>query len=247
MMAFPTRQEEQLMFLKKTVDLMEETQAAIKKIVDLTEETQAATSLVELRDIGATSGVGFNHFFLNVFGVKACLYNFEGNRFLLKRFMSIILMVVSFLDLGEECNYKLLRQSTKKGFVRHMERWYYEVESQNVRKKTESYLFEEADLISNVSIIDASRDAQGFIGVIMNYVKKNTTDFTKNEYLDPKFHREMRSILICSFRHTNSYVPEFGTFFELIISMIITRMSFLSFLAMSCPVVNQKKCGRVWG
>jgi hypothetical protein len=131
-------------------------------------------------------------------------------------------MVISHLDLEDKCKSELYGELTKEGcFIKHLVNWYYRVDTQNVRRKTESYLFYEANILSDVSIIDAIRDAQRCILDISNFYKKVKRDLSINGYLDTKYQSEMMSIMVGSFHRTNSNVCEFGIFFQVITNFLI--------------------------
>jgi hypothetical protein len=186
---------------------------------------EAATTLVKLRHLCATNITGFE--ILDTICTRKYFYKFANNRSLLTRLLSMVVMVIGYLDIEDASNFQFNEEIMKDGFINHLEQWHQRVSKRSIINHIESYLVDKKNILSNVSFIDASRDAQRYIIDIRNFVIKDMRDFTLNGILETKFQTEMMLIMRCSFYQTKSSTPEFGLFFQLISNLVITRFTAL--------------------
>jgi len=147
---------------------------------------------------------------LNTICTRNYFYKFARNCFLLTHLLSMVVMVIGYLDIEDASNFQFNGELMKYGFINHLEQWHQRVRRWSIINHIESYLVDRKNILSKISFIDASRDAQRYIIDIRNFVIKDMRDFTVNEFLETKYQIEMMSIMRCSFYQTKSSAPEFG-------------------------------------
>ena len=207
-----------------TMELGQATEAAI--------HTEAALALVNLRHPYVIKGNGFE--ILNTVCAREYFYKFENNRILLTHLLSMVVMVLGYLDI-EARNLQFNGKLIKDGFINHLVHWHKRVRRRSIQNQIESYLVDRKYILSSVSFIDASRHAQRCIIEIRNFIIKDMRDFTVNGFLQTKYQTEMMLIMRFLFYQTKPSAPEFELFFQLISNLVITR--FTALLAISRATV----------
>ncbi len=199
-----------------TMELGQATEAAI--------HTEAALALVNLRHLVVINVKGFE--ILNTVCAREYFYKFESNRILLTRLLSMVVMVLGYLDI-EARNMQFNGKFIKDEFINHLENWHKRVRRRSILNQIESYIVDRKYILSSVSFMDASRHAQRCIIEIRNFIVKDMRDFTLNGFLQTNFQSEMKSIMRFSFFLTKPSAPEFELFFQLISNLVITRFTAL--------------------
>ena len=199
-----------------TMELGQATEAAI--------HTEAALALVNLRHPYVINGKGFE--ILNTVCAREYFYKFENNRILLTHLLSMVVMVLGYLDI-EARNMQFNGKIIKDEFIRHLVHWHHRVRRRSILNQIESYIVDRKYILSSVSFMDASRHAQRCIIEIRNFIVKDMRDFTLNGFLQTNFQSEMKSIMRFSFFLTKHSAPEFELFFQLISNLVITRFTAL--------------------
>ena len=180
---------------------------------------EAALALVKLRHLCVTNVKGFE--ILNTICAREYFYKFASNRILLTRLLSMVVMVLGYLDI-EARNLQFNGKLIKDGFINHLVHWHKRVRRQSILNQIESYLVDRKYILSSVSFIDPSRHAQRCIIEIRNFIIKDMRDFTVNGFLQTKYQTEMMSIMRFSFYQTKPSAPQFELFFQLISNLVIT-------------------------
>lgn len=193
----------------RMIELSQATEAAI--------HMEAALALVKLRHLCVTNVKGFE--ILNTICARKYFYKFGSNHILLTHLLSMVVMVLGYLDIeARQFNGKLI----KDGFINHLVHWHKRVRRRSILNQIVSYLVDRKYILSSVSFIDASRHAQRCIIEIRNFIIKDTRDFTVNGFLQTNYQTEMMSIMRFSFYQTKPSAPEFELFFQLISNLVIT-------------------------
>jgi hypothetical protein len=197
------------------------------RLVELGQATEAAlnmeapTTLVKLRHLCATNITGFE--ILDTICTRKFFYKFASYCFLLTRLLSMVVMVIGYLDIEDASNFQFNGELMKDGFINHLEQWHQRVSKRRIINNIESYLVDRKNILSKVSFYDASRDAQHYIIDTRNFVINDMRDYNVNGILEAKYQTEMMSIMRCSFYQTQFSAPEFGLFFQLISNLVITH------------------------
>ena len=207
-----------------TMELGQATEAAI--------HTEAALALVNLRHLVVINVKGFE--ILNTVCAREYFYKFESNRILLTRLLSMVVMVLGYLDI-EARNMQFNGKFIKDEFINHLENWHKRVRRRSILNQIESYIVDRKYILSSVSFMDASRHAQRCIIEIRNFIVKDMRDFTLNGVLQTNYQSEMKSIMRFLFFLTKPSSTEFELFFQLISNLVIT--CFTALLAISRATV----------
>jgi hypothetical protein len=164
---------------------------------------------------------------------KALFHKFRHDRLLLKRCLTISLMVISYLDDTWE---RIIKSDAGKSiyiaFINHLSYWHLHVNAPNVIKCIKSYLCEELIILSscNVTISEASRDAKHLIAKLIKIVKNEMREsLTIVEFLDYGFQQLLNAMMRIAFNkgsENNGHV--FMTIINQITSLVISKFSTLA-------------------
>lgn len=157
---------------------------------------------------------------------KEIFHKVKHDRSLLKRYVTITLMVISYLD---DTWGRIMKSNAGKplyiAFINHLSYWHLHVDALNVVKGIKSYLDEELFILSsnNVTISEASRDAKYIIAKLMKIVKvEMRQSLTINEFLDYRFQQIFLAMMRVAF---NKGSENDGHVFSMVINQITYLVS----------------------
>ena len=84
----------------------------------------------------------------------------------------MVVMVIGYLDIEDASNFQFNGELMKDGFINHLEQWHQWVRRRSIINHIESYLVDRKNILSKISFIEASRDAQRYIIDIRNSSSK---------------------------------------------------------------------------
>jgi hypothetical protein len=143
-------------------------------------------------------------------------------------------MVISYFDLAGKRELKPNGQTTNVVFIKHLDYWYYQVVTANVKNKTDSYLCDEQWILSKTKVkySAASGDAKKCIAKIRNFVKTSMMDTpTIHDFLSNVYQRVLLSTMRTSFNELDYYEPEIRTLVQHIANFVRRRFTDLLLMA----------------
>lgn len=164
---------------------------------------------------------------------KALFHKVRADRLLLKRFLTISLMVISYLDdTWERITKSNAGKSIYIAFLNHLSYWHLHVNAPNVIKGVKSHLCKELFILDscNVTFSEASRDAKHIIAKLIKIVKNEMSEsLTLVEFLDTGFEQLLLAMMRIAFnKGSKNDSSVFSKIINQITSLVIMKFSTLA-------------------